>query len=202
MVIRLPFTAFHTVPVWLLWMKFPRRLDFLALTVGAVIPDVLEPFWAFGLLDQSWTQPHRDWTHSAFGAVTVDAILALAGLVLVARPLLTWLSRRWPSSLWNHFAGHEFPIRTSWTVTLVSVWIGALSHALIDLPFHGSLRFWFLPFFPEGERIWVFHWELQWMADIAANVIFGPAFVFLAFVYWWRPAWRADKARETRSRAN
>lgn len=202
MVIPLPFTAFHPVPVWLLWMKFPRRLDFVAMTVGSVIPDLLEVPSILGMLGADWTQPQRDWTHSLVGALTFDAVLSLAALFLVVRPLLTWMNRRWPSGLWNHFAGHEFPIRTAWTVTLASVWIGALSHVLIDLPLHAVLRLFF-PLYPAaGEYVWVFHWTLQPFVDIVANVIFAPAFVFLAYVYWWRPHRQTVEAGELRSRAN
>jgi membrane-bound metal-dependent hydrolase YbcI (DUF457 family) len=171
------------VPVWLLWMKFPRRFDFVALTVGAVIPDVFEPFIILGLIDPSWPSPDRDWTHSLLGAVTLDAALALAATVLVARPLLAWADQRSPSYLWSHFAGHDFRRRTTW-VTLLSVWIGTLSHALIDLPFHAAVRL----FFPIGPELWLFPYQLQPVADLAANVLFAPLFLYLLYAYWWRPS--------------
>src|SRR5437667_11235391 len=58
---QVPFTAFHPVPVWLLCMWYPRRFDFIALTVGAVVPDLFEPFVLLGFIGPEWGQfrcPH------------------------------------------------------------------------------------------------------------------------------------------------
>lgn len=178
----MPFTAFHPVPVWLLWMKFPRRFDFVALTVGAIIPDLFEPLFLFGLADSNWTL-QRDWTHSLLGAFTLDAVLALAGTVLVARPILSWADRRWPSGLWSRFAGHEFRTPKSWPVTLLSVWIGSLSHVVVDLPFHATLRL----FFPAPHEL-LFALESNLLASVVADLVFGVPFVYLLYVYWWRPS--------------
>ena len=179
----MPFTAFHPALLWLLWMKFPRRIDFVALTVGAVIPDLFEPFIALGLVDPSWPVD-RDWTHSLLGALTLDAVLALAATFLVARPLLAWADRRWPSGLWSRFAGLEFRRRASWGVTLLSLWAGTLSHVLIDVPFHAEVRL----FRPLGPEILLFHFQSQWVADLVSTVLFGPPFVVILYWYWWRPS--------------
>lgn len=191
----LPFTAFHPVFVWLLWKRFPRRFDFVALTVGAVIPDLFEPFVLLGVLDTEWL--HRDWTHSLFGAVTLDALLALGATLFLARPMLAWADRRWPSGLWSRFAGIEFRTRASWAVLLVSVWVGTLSHVLLDVPFHATLRL----FFPVSTVL-LFHWELDLVATVIANLLFGPPFVYILYVHWWRPSRVPPEKRRGASRTD
>lgn len=179
----MPFTAFHPVVVWPLWMKFPQRFDFVALTVGAVIPDLFEPYFNLFYSEPVYTF-QRDLTHSLLGASTLDLAVGLAATVLVVRPLLTRMNRRWPSGLWSRFAGHDFLEPRSWSIVVLSVWIGTLSHALIDVPFHGAFRL--LSPFVSGA--WVFDWRLQSVADIASTVLFGPLFGYVLYTYWWRPS--------------
>ena len=184
----MPFTAFHPVPVWLLCMRYPRRFDFIALTVGAVVPDLFEPFVLLGFIGPEWG--HRNWTHSLLGALTLDAGLALAGTVLVARPLLGWADRRWPSGLWSHFAGLELAASRRWSVTLVSAWIGSLAHILVDVPAHSTLRL----FFPAFTLI-LFPPELDTLLHLSADLVFGPLSVYILYVYWWRPSRRHPDTR-------
>lgn len=178
----MPFTAFHPVPVWLLWMKFPRRFDFVALTVGAVIPDLLEPLFFLDLPHEVWSL-QRDWTHSLLGAVTVDAVLALAATVLVARPLLAWADRRDPSGRWSRFGGLDIGTARPWPITLASVWVGSLSHVLVDLPFHATIRL----LFPAPHEV-LFPLELNLWATVVANLLFGIPFAYLLYRCWWKPS--------------
>jgi hypothetical protein len=129
---------FHPVPVWLLWLKYRRRLDFVALTIGSVIPDFLEPVFLLGFQDLYWT--HRDLSHSILGALTYDLVLTLVACRFVVRPFLGWLDRVRPSPLWNRFGGLDYrePKPRGWTV--VSAAIGTLAHPLSDLPFHAAVR--------------------------------------------------------------
>ena len=133
---------------------------------------------------------HRNWTHSLLGALTLDAGLALAGTVLVARPLLGWADRRWPSGLWSHFAGLELAASRRWSVTLVSAWIGSLAHILVDVPAHSTLRL----FFPAFTLI-LFPPELDTLLHLSADLVFGPLSVYILYVYWWRPSRRHPDTR-------
>jgi membrane-bound metal-dependent hydrolase YbcI (DUF457 family) len=178
-----PFTAFHAVLVWPLWITAPRRFDFVALTVGAMIPDLFEPYFNLVYSDSTYNL-QRNWTHSLVGASSLDLAVGLAATVLVARPLLAWVNRKWPSDLWSRFANHDFQKRRSWTITLLSVWIGTLSHVLIDVPFHAAFRL----FYPFVTDTWVFVWRLEPTMSLGSTVLFGPLFVYLLYAYWWRPS--------------
>jgi membrane-bound metal-dependent hydrolase YbcI (DUF457 family) len=178
-------------------MKWPRRFDFVALTVGAVTPDVFEPYFNLAYNDAIYNL-QRDLTHSLFGALTLDFVVALLGTVLIVRPLLRWMNRRWPSGLWSGFANQDFLARRPCPITLVSVWLGTLSHVLIDVPFHAAFRL-FAPFAPDS---WVFDWRMQPLADVASTVLFGPLFGYLLYMYWWRPSRQVREAGASRARAN
>ncbi|HLE54710.1 MAG TPA: DUF4184 family protein [Thermoplasmata archaeon] len=175
----MPFTAFHVVPVWFLWLRYSAKLDFVALTVGAVIPDLFEPILILVLPSEYWT--NRGWSHSLLGAVTYDAALAIIATFLVARPFLAWADRVAPSRLWTHFGDREYRLRQPWTVTILSTVVGTLSHLLADLPFHPSS-----PIFFPGTIIEVFPAHLEWIAVTISNLLFGAAFAYLLYRYWRR----------------
>jgi membrane-bound metal-dependent hydrolase YbcI (DUF457 family) len=179
----MPFTAFHSVLVWPLWIKAPRRFDFVALTVGAVTPDVFEPYFNLFYSDTIYNL-QRNWTHSLLGASTLDLAVGLVVTLLVVRPLLTRVGRNWPSGLWRRFANHDFQAPRSLGVTLLSVWIGILSHVLIDVPFHAAFRL----LYPFVTNAWVFDWRMEPTASFVSTVLFGPLFVYLLYAYWWRPS--------------
>jgi|SRR3990172_1233482 len=175
-----PFTAFHPVVVWSLWKRAPK-LDFVALTVGAVIPDLFELVFVFLLPDLYWVQ--RDLSHSLLGAVTYDVGLGLAG-VLVARRLLHFLDRIHPSPLWSRYGGRDYRTGRPWRWVVLSLMIGSLAHVLVDLPFH-----WQHPLlFPFGERLVLFPAEQAFLVDRVTIVLFGSLFLYLLYVNWWRPA--------------
>ncbi|HKZ47836.1 MAG TPA: DUF4184 family protein [Thermoplasmata archaeon] len=178
----MPFTAFHPVVVWPLWKRAPQRLDFVALTVGATIPDLLEVLFVYLLPDYYWT--HREWSHSLLGAVTYDLGVALIATVLVVRPLLFWLDRIHPSPLWSQYGGHEFREARPFPVMALSATVGALSHVLVDIPFHPESPLLF-PLFPALQV--VPHSQLWTVGNLSA-ILFGSLFLYLLYVNWWRPA--------------
>jgi hypothetical protein len=65
----MPFTALHCSVVWLVFLAKPKRFDWIALSVGATLPDLLEPLMIFIFLEYYWKV--RVWTHSLLGAVTI-----------------------------------------------------------------------------------------------------------------------------------
>jgi Domain of unknown function (DUF4184) len=169
------------VPVWLLWLKFPDRLDFLALTVGSVIPDLLEPVTLLAFPEYHGAL--RGWSHSFLGALTYDLALTLVATTFVVRPLLGWLDRVRPSPLWNRFGGLDYraPKPRGWTI--VSAAIGTLSHLLSDLPFHAAM-----PLFFPAAWIQLFPEEFDWIVGTVSTVLFGTAFAFILYHYWWLPS--------------
>jgi hypothetical protein len=192
-----PFTAFHPIVVWPLWMKWPHRFDFVALTVGAVIPDLFEPYFNIVYSDPIHSL-ERDWTHSLLGALTLDFVLGLVATVLVVRPLLRWADRRWPSGLWSRFANRDFLVPTSWRITLASVWVGTLSHVLVDTPVHATFRL----LYPLPQDITLYYWRLQPFADVATTLVFGPLFGYILYKHWWRPSRSRGETSPSQARAN
>jgi hypothetical protein len=171
------------VPVWLLWLKYPHRLDFLALTVGSVVPDLLEPVTLLAFPGYHWAL--REWSHSLLGALTYDLLVAVAATFLVVRPLLGWLDRVRPSPLWNKFGGLEFRVKGTAFWTVASAAIGTLSHLLIDLPFHAAM-----PLLFPAARIQLFPEQFDWAVGSVSSLLFGSAFAFMLYRYWWQPSER------------
>lgn len=184
----MPYTPLHVIAVWPVWKRFPERLDFVALTVGAVIPDLFELVFLFLL--PGFYRLQRSVSHSLLGALTYDLGLALLGIHLVARPLLYWLDRKWPSSLWSRYAGLDYRTSRPWRVVILSAAIGTLSHVLLDVPFH-SVN---LLFFPIPLNVVIFPTEYGVLASYLGHAIVGVFLVYLLWVNWWRPALREEKS--------
>jgi hypothetical protein len=102
--IRMPFTAFHVVPVWAAYVRWPRRFDVLALSLGAMVAD-LEILIVYSLTGDPFLS--RGLMHSILGVLTVNLIVAL----LTARHLVPWaatcLDRRFPGTGWRRFAHRD-----------------------------------------------------------------------------------------------
>jgi len=178
-----PYTPFHVLPVWPLWKRWPQRLDFIALTVGCVIPDLFEPVFFFAWGDSYWLQ--RSLSHSLLGAVTYDLALAVLG-ILLARRLLSWLDRIHPSTLWRWYGGLDFRTPRAWSVVIASAVVGTVSHVLLDLPFHHDNPL----FFPFGETIHNDR-DLDLLLPYPlAHILVALLFLVLLYVHWWRPAHR------------
>jgi hypothetical protein len=106
-----------------LWRWFPRRIDGLALCVGAAMPDVVDAVaWPFrGELGQ-WLG------HSLVGLlVCVPAGLALA-----------WLVRRITPGGWISRLEGSPPAASGTLRASVSIAAGALSHVVFDLLTHAN----------------------------------------------------------------
>jgi hypothetical protein len=122
-----------------LWRRFPDRIDAIALSIGAAMPDIVDAcVWPFrgGELGQ-WMG------HSLVGVV----VCVPFGLVL------TWLARRHvPRSLLERLQDPHDP-RAPALTSSKSAWsiaIGALSHVVFDLVTHAHfLVLW--PWVPEGS---------------------------------------------------
>lgn len=171
------FTAFHCAVVWPLFIVWPRRFDFIGLTVGAVIMDFYIPF-TYLILDIEI--PMRIITHSLIGAWTFDLLLGLIVALYIVPPLIRYLKTRTSDPRVYKFAGMDVlgQDRDLWVV-IYSILIGTTSHVLVDIPYHGGSPVLYpldsIPF-PLDE---ILLWKI-----FSQGVIF-LAFLYLAYKYWW-----------------
>lgn len=130
--------------VWVLKPRF-RKLDFAALTVGAVIPDI-EPLiaWMFGWsVFCGWDfpcslLPDRLVLHSIIGAITIDVAFTVIFVKMIGK---LGLQRLGICGFTN--------VQTN-AVFLVSAAIGSLSHVFVDWLHHpANPIFW--PFLIDGS---------------------------------------------------
>lgn len=177
----MPFTALHAGPLWAVWLRFPKRLDFVALTIGAVIPDLFEPvLLVLGDPNLYWAQ--RDWSHSLLGAFTYDLVLAIVMTTFVARPLLYRFDRMLPSPLWSRFGGRDYRTSGPRSVVLLSAAIGTVSHVLLDVPFHPVS-----PLLFPAPRFSVVPPEYENLVFLVSGAVFAVFFLYLLYEYWLHP---------------
>jgi hypothetical protein len=125
------FTAFHCVLVWPLFILRPKRFDFIALSAGAVIPDILIP--ATYLLPEI-ENGTRYLTHSLIGAFTFDLALGLIAALYVIPSVIRYFKRTSPDPRGYEFAGIDvLEGRGGLPVTVYSILIGTTSHVLFDI---------------------------------------------------------------------
>jgi len=174
----MPFTAFHVVPIWPLYVKWPHRWDVLALSFGAVMPDL--EILASTLLAGDLTFG-RGIMHSLLGVVTLNLLLALVAARFLAPWLATSLSTRLPSAAWRTFAHRDvISERRPWLVTGSSAIIGGLTHLAIDLTHHGNTPLLW-PW--QDVPIRAGPWAQDPLANVIANVIAGSLFVVM-WIKW------------------
>lgn len=137
-------TPLHVAFVWVLKPRF-RKLDFAALTVGAVIPDI-EPLiaWMFGWsVFCGWDfpcslLPDRLVLHSIIGAITIDVAFTVIFVKMIGK---LGLQRLGICGFTNVQTNAAF---------LVSAAIGSLSHVFVDWLHHpANPIFW--PFLIDGS---------------------------------------------------
>jgi membrane-bound metal-dependent hydrolase YbcI (DUF457 family) len=173
-----PLTPFHLVPVWPAYVKWPRRCDLLALSFGAVMPD-LEIVTLYPLLRTA--EAGRGIMHSLLGVVTVNLVLTLIAARLLAPWLASRLDRRFPGKGWRRFAGHDVVLdRKPWVITVSSAIIGGLSHLGLDLFVHNDTPLlWPWRGMQFSAVPWA--WDPAWIA--AFDVVIG--IVFFAMLWKW-----------------
>ena len=137
-------TPLHIAFVWPLKPRV-RKLNFAALTVGAIIPDI-EPLvaWMFGWsVFCGWDYPcslapDRLILHSIVGALTIDAILTIVFVKMIGKIGV----ERWGI--------HGFTNVKIDAALFVSAAIGSLSHVFVDC-LHHSANPIFWPFLVDGS---------------------------------------------------
>ena len=130
----MPFTPFHVIAVWPLYVRWPKRWDLLALSFGSVMSD-LEVITVYPIF-RTW-ESGRGIMHSILGVFTVNLLLAVLAARYLAPWLATRLDRRFPGKGWRLFAGHDVVNdRKAWPVTIGSAILGGLTHLGLDLFMH------------------------------------------------------------------
>lgn len=156
-------TPLHMAFVWVLKPRF-RKLDFAALTVGAVIPDI-EPLiaWMFGWsVFCGWDflcslAPDRLVLHSIVGAITIDVVLTIIFVKMIGKLDVERLG----------ICGFT-NVKTN-AAFLASAAIGSLSHIFVDWLHHpANPLFW--PFLVEGSY-YVDGLLLSFMGVLPASII-------------------------------
>ncbi|MGQ0796726.1 MAG: DUF4184 family protein [Methanobacteriota archaeon] len=178
----MPFTAFHVVPVWPLYVRWPHRWDILALSFGAVLPD-LEIVTIYPLTgDPAFA---RGIMHSLLGVVSVNLLLAL----FAARTLGPWLAmrldRRYPGRGWRLFARHDVVRDTKGVgVQAASAIVGGLSHLGLDLIHHvDTPLLWPWRDVPLHLGPWAADYASAASASLVVNAVVGV--LFAAMVVRW-----------------
>ncbi|MBN1417618.1 MAG: DUF4184 family protein [Planctomycetes bacterium] len=148
--------------------RWPRHFDALALCVGAAMPDVVDGFLGLGRGDLGqW------YGHTLLGTVV---LCWPAGLLLtrLLRVVTAHLSRRFESvrRMQRTFVRLAHPsathvdatesglVRNGLVFISLSVWIGALSHLLLDFVSHGNCL-WLYPF-RGNMRVFPSWWHTAW----------------------------------------
>ena len=143
-----------------LWRWFPRRIDGVALSVGAAMPDIVDGLaWPIrGRLGQ--------WMGHSLVGLPVCVIVGLA---------LTWLTRR--TRLLSRLDDGAATV----TRSSLSLAIGALSHIAFDLPTHGN----FLVLWPwyRNDHLFPAWWYQSW-GGIPVFAYHEPYPVGPHFVAW------------------
>ena len=174
----MPFTAFHVVPVWPLYVRWPRHFDVLALTMGAILPD-LEIVAVYPMTrDWEWG---RTVMHSFLGVVTVNLVLSLLAARLLIPAVAERLDRRHPGKGWRRFAGRDYVTdRRSLPVAAVSAVLGGATHLAIDLTHHlDTPVLW-----PWRDRaLHLVPWADDPLWNLTVNAAFGV--IFAGLVLRW-----------------
>ena len=129
----MPLTPFHLGFAWPVWFLNRKKLHFMSLSLGAMVPDLEVPFMT---LFTSEFAHARGIMHSILGALTIDILIALLIVYFFVPPIGRWIKRR-SKEKWHIFAGVDVtraPTDPLWA--LASAGIGTLSHVFIDLFTH------------------------------------------------------------------
>ncbi len=173
----MPITPFHVVVVWPLYVRWPRRWDLLALTWGAMMPD-LEIVTLYPLLQGI---PNRGIMHSIMGVVTVNLVLTLLTARTLIPRIAIRLENRFPHRGWRRFAGWDFVAdQKRLPVAAFSGIVGGLTHLVLDLPGHGDTPLlwpWRNVSFSLGP------WASEPLANLVVSAILGV--VFLRMMAKW-----------------
>ncbi|UCF08089.1 MAG: DUF4184 family protein [Thermoplasmata archaeon] len=175
----MPFTAFHAAPVWLLFLAKPKRFDWIALSCGATLPDILEPLMIFVFTGYYWDV--RVVTHSLLGAVTVLLLAAVLISISILPHIIRFFKERFSDRRFHTFAGIDILEKRSFGVIIYSALIGTVSHITLDLFYHERNPI----FYPFGDAAILFFNDII-ISKTITSIITGGIFCYLAYRFWWK----------------
>ena len=148
----MPVTPLHAGFVWPLKVLFKKRLDFIVLTVGAMLPDLELP--VFYILTGG--EYSRLILHSFAGGILIGIPLAL----LISYLFFSFVPVKFLKEKFNlnyEFLKPQNPLFSK--TAFLSAFIGVMSHVIADVFMrHGSeISPWFWPFSDEKVLILLFN---------------------------------------------
>ncbi|MFQ6107103.1 MAG: DUF4184 family protein [Thermoplasmata archaeon] len=170
--------AFHCALVWPLFIPRPKRFNFIGLSAGAVIPDLLLPFMTFL---PSYAAAERVVSHSHIGAFTFDLMLALLAPQLIVPRIISYFRRHSSDPRAFRSAGIDvLEQRGRLPVVTYSILMGTTSHVILDILYHASTPV----LYPLPNVIFSLEGVLPY--EVAAHGAISLAFTFPAYKYWWK----------------
>ena len=173
----MPYTPFHLGFAWPAWMINKRKLNFMCLSFGAMIPDAELIFLMLLGID---VESARGPMHSLLGALTIDILIVFIIAYFFVPPIGRWFKRNTKSN-WHIFAGVDVtraPANPMWA--LASAGIGTLSHVVLDVFTHD-----YNPLF------WPYRSDISWMLlgdNMESGLIFtiplAVIFLSMLVLYW------------------
>ena len=163
-----------------------RRLHFMSLSFGAMVPDLeVLPM----MLLNGEGERARGLMHSFLGAVTFDILAVMVIVFFVVPPIGRWARRR-SKERWHIFAGVDVtraPTDLGWA--LLSALIGTLSHVIIDVFTHEyNPIYW--PYFTQRDINWMPS-EDTFLSSLAFMIPLGIIALGMVLTYWTKPAARS-----------
>ncbi len=178
----MPLTPFHLGFAWPVWILKRKRLHFMSLSFGAMVPDIeVIPI----MLVTSEGERTRGLMHSLLGAVTFDILVVMFIAFFIFPPLGRWIRRR-SEEKWHIFAGVDVtkaPANIGWA--LLSALTGTLSHVIIDMFTHDyNPLFW--PYYTQRDMNWM-PFPDTFTSSLVLTVPLGIAALAMALMYWTKP---------------
>jgi membrane-bound metal-dependent hydrolase YbcI (DUF457 family) len=185
---RMPLTPFHLGFAWPTWMLNRRKLHFMSLSFGAMVPDLEVPVLTVVTPE---LEHARGLMHSYLGALTLDILVTLFIVYFIVPPVGRWF-RGHTKTKWHIFAGIDVtkaPSDPLWAS--LSALIGTLSHVTLDALTHPyNPIFWpymtdrNINFMPFGD---------SFLSSLVFMIPLGIIVIVMALLYWTKPAKGAAK---------
>ena len=178
----MPLSPLHLGFAWPVWLLNRRKLHFMSLSFGAMVPDLeVIPM----MLLNSEGERARGLLHSLLGAITIDLLIVMFIVLFVVPPIGRWV-KSVSKERWHIFAGVDVtraPTNLGWA--LGSALIGTLSHVLIDTFTHE-----YNPLFWPYRTGLDYHWmpfQDPFISTMLFSIPLGVIALILALKYWTRP---------------
>ena len=179
----MPYSPFHLGFAWPVWLLKRKKLHFMSLSIGSMIPDIGVLFMT--VFYNSPTGRTRGFMHSIMGALTFDILAVMFAVFFIVPPIGRYVKAH-SKHKWHIFAGEDVtlaPTNIGWA--LVSAYIGTTSHLLLDYLTHEyNPIFW--PYFTERNMNWQFFGN-NFESSVIFMIPLGIIALVLALRYWTRP---------------